>query len=291
MKKTIKLILSAWCLAACGGTVPDAGSDIDTGGWTLFHVDIESLGLGSSVLEGQWEDGARIGVFGSEQGDNAEFFMKKADAGLQAATFYGTVVKGSPVVAYFPFESGLALEDGALPCDLAGIQAYCGPEASVAEHFLSYTPRSFAVADGDGVLHFRYPMGLLEVLFTFESAVDVTAMTLSSAGGLSGRLLVHADGRVLPGPVSRTSVSLDFGGASVSTKAADGSYNGFVFVLPPASYGAGDLVLDVETTADPLHVVLPAVEVKRVEGTAFSASAVHVGAGLPGYGTTPGILE
>lgn len=290
MKKYIIPVLAALLLAGCQKTVKDEGTDIDTGGYTLFNVDIEALDLGiGAPVQGVWADGARIGVFGNVAGSNAAFNLKHSDAGLSAASFYGELVVGNEITAYAPFEEGLTLDGGAIPCDLAYNQEY-DAEASIEAGFVKYCPRSFAALE-DGELHFRYPMGLLKVVFTFDEAVTVKSINLTATKGISGRMGVLPDGKILTSDVTRKSIALALPAAGVSSKDAQGGFTPFWFVIPPAAYAAGDLTLEITTTDEAIRVQLKELEVKRVEGKEFSVAAVEVNSSLPGFETTPGFLE
>ena len=291
-KYIIPLLLAVSSVAACQKTVKDEGKDINLEGYTMFNVDIEAVDLdGGAASQAVWADGASIGIFGSESGSNACFNIKRSDAGLSAASFYGELVKGSQIAAYAPYENGLSRENGAIPLDLAAVQPF-ESDASVASHFISLCPRIFASLGKDKALHFAYPLGLLNVSITFDEAIEVQGMKLSSnSKGLSGRMGVLPSGETATTSVSRSEISLDFGGTAVSSKDADGGFTSFLFVLPPAEYAAGELSLEITTAEELIRVQLPAIEVKRVEGKDFVIANTEVGSGLPGFETQPGILE
>jgi len=290
MKKYIIPVLAAFLLIGCEKTVKDEGKDINTEGYTLFGVDIEALDLGSGTPSTEvWAEGARIGVFGDEAGENAAFNIKRSDAGLSAASFYGELVKGSSISAYAPYEDGITLDGGALPCNLPSEQEY--DSAKSAEQVLKqYCPRVFASLGEDGKLHFRYPMGLLKVVFNFDEPISITSMKLSSSKGISGRLGVLPSGEILAGAVARKDITLSFGSPTGSADNANEPVP-FWFVLPPADYAAGELILEVSTLDESIRVQLSETEVKRVEGKEFSIASVEVSSTLPGFDITPGILE
>ena len=133
------------CLAvlfAC--EVKDNGADIDLSGYTRFSVDMEEITLGDFPGQRVWQDGDMIGVFGSEQGTNVGFFLKEASEGKTVAEFYGPLVKGSQVVAYFPYNRSVAMENGGLPCELATVQVF-DKEQSAQSQFLAYSSRASTV--------------------------------------------------------------------------------------------------------------------------------------------------
>ncbi len=289
MKKHIIYPMIALALCACSPAGKDNGEDIDTSGYTVFSVDIENLSLGGAAQGGVWEEGASIGVFGSEQGDNEQYFLRRDAAGLQAATFYGSVVKGK-VSAYSPFAQGTVSHDGTLPCELSPVQEFDAASGK-EEWFLRYNPRTFASADSEGTLHFRYPMGLMSVRFEFQEEIEITSFTLNCSRGISGRLDVNANGEVSASGLSHKYISLDLGDAGVSNKTEDG-FTEFLLALPPGVYQSGELRLNVITGEDEMEVVLGETEIRRVEGAELPVTAISVGTSdLPGFEKEHGYLE
>lgn len=286
MKKYIIPIVLI-CLSACVKTTPDSGADIDKDGYTFFSVDIENLAIGNASIPGSWNAGDRIGVFGSESGSNVPYYLKRGGEGLQAAAFYGGLVKGN-VLAYAPFDQ--TVSSAAIPCELARVQRFQAG-ADKAAWFLQYNPRTFAARGEDGVLHFHYPFGLMSISFEFVEPIDVQAITLKSTGGLSGWLEADWSGAVRPGALAHKDISLDLGGGVVSSK-TDAAFTEFLFVLPPAVYAAGELSLTVVTPSEEMSLSLKELEVKRVDNTHFPVTSVVVtSSDLPGFDKVDGYLE
>lgn len=289
MKKYIIPIVLICLACACVKTKPDTGEDIDKSGYTFFGVDIENLSIGGVPVPGSWDDGDQIGVFGSEAGANVPYYLKRGGEGLQAAAFYGGLVKGD-VLAYAPFDKTVSATEDAIPCELERVQLF-QPGADKTAWFLQYNPRTFAARGEDGILHFRYPMGLMSVRFEFADPIQVQAITIRGENGLSGWLEADWDGDVRPSALSHKEISLNLSGESVSSKTGDG-FTEFLFVLPPAVYEAGALTLDVVTPDEEMFLGLQEVEIKRVDNTVFPVTNIVVtSSDLPGFGKVDGYLE
>lgn len=286
MKKYI-LPLVLCCLCACIKETPDNGADIDKSGHTLFNVDIENLSIGQVKIPGQWESGDQIGVFGSESGSNIPYYLKRGGEGLQAAAFYGELVKGD-VLAYAPYDQ--AATSPAVLCYLERLQQY-QPEVDKSDWFLRYNPRTFAVPGADGVLHFTYPMGLLSVRFEFIRPIEIQEITLNSTVGISGSLEADWNGCIRPSSLSHKEISLDLGGKAIPSKVGN-TFAEFLFVLPPAVYPEEELSLLVVTAEEEMTIQLHELEIKRVESADFPVCSVVVSSSdLPGYQKEEGYLE
>ena len=143
MKKAIYISACAAVLISC--EVKDQGTDIDVSGHTIFRVDMEAVTFGDTQ-EKIWAEGDMIGVFGSEQGSNVGFYLKESSEGESVAEFYGPLVKGSSIRAYFPYEKGIETGVDGIPCALASVQEYSA-DATALTHFMKYSTRAFAVLD------------------------------------------------------------------------------------------------------------------------------------------------
>lgn len=286
MKKYIIPIVLC-CLCACNKVTPDTGDDIDKSGHTLFSVDIENLSLGQVKVPGKWESGDQIGVFGSESGSNLPYYLKRGGEGLQAAAFYGGLVKGK-VLAYAPYDQ--TASSPAVLCNLERVQQY-EPDVDKTTWFLRYNPRTFAALGEDGVLHFTYPMGLLSVRFEFKEVIEIQEIILSSTQGISGTLEADWSGTVQPSALSHKDIALDLGGEIIPSKVG-GTFSEFLFVLPPAVYADEALTLNVLTTGEEMVLPMRQLEIKRVESSDFPVCSVVVtSSDLPGYEKEDGYLE
>lgn len=286
MKKYIIPIVLC-CLCACNKEIPDNGADIDKSGHTLFSVDIENLSLGQVNIPGKWEGGDQIGVFGSESGSNVPYYLKRGGEGLQAAAFYGELVRGN-VLAYAPYDK--AATSPAVLCSLERLQQY-QPDVDKTEWFIRYNPRTFAVPGEDGVLHFTYPMGLMSVKFEFKDLIEIKEIYLSSTEGISGYLEADWNGNIRPSALSHKEIVLDLGGETVPSKVED-TLSEFLFVLPPAVYGEDELTLNVVTTVEEMIIHLQQLEIKRIENVYFPVCSIVVtSSDLPGYQKEDGYLE
>ena len=290
MRKTIFLTMCLAALFSC--EMKDNGTDIDLSGYTVFKVDMEAITIDGDI-SGQrvWKQGDMIGVFGSEQGDNAGFYLKQASDGKTVAEFYGPLVKGDNVRACFPYDRSMAAERGGLPCELAPTQLY-DPQKTALEHYLTYSTRAFATLDDNNEFHFAYPYGILEVVIALDEPVIMTGARLSGQGPLSGKFLMDAGNELVATDISQNGLSLDFGGKEYSSK--DGARNAAMyFVLPPAVYAAGELTLEIDVKGEAsMAVLLDQIDVHRVDCSEFSVTSVAVNlSDIPGLEIKDGYLE
>lgn len=265
------MLIPLW---ACNDVAGDKGEDIDKSGYTIFQVDTEDLDIAGSEVAGTWKNGDCIGVFGSEAGSNVPYSLKRSGEGLQAAAFYGELVKGD-IQAYFPYADGVAADGETLPCELSYVQVF-DPQASFTEYFLRYNSRSFASLGSDATLHFRYPMGLMDLQIGFDEPVAVNSITLNSSMGISGRLDVDASGQVVDSGLAHKYITLDLGSDPVPSKTGS-AITHFLFVLPPRTYATGDLSLVIDTADEEIHIMMRETVIQRVMNTEFPVTSITVG--------------
>lgn len=290
MKKLI--IITIYLVAVISCEVKDNGADIDVSGYTRFTVDMEAISMSGDVSDQRvWTEGDMIGVFGSEQGNNVGFYLKEDSEGKTIADFYGPVVKGNNVTAYFPYGRSVKKEADGLPCELSSLQNH-DPELSAMSQFLAYSLRAFATLDGNGEFHFAYPFGMLEVVVALDEAIVMTGASLKGLVPLSGLFLVDEEYRITATDLSSENISLDFKGKEISSKVGD-EYAVLRFVLPPASYSAGDLILRLqEKGGEDMEVQLGHVSVERIDCSSFSVSSIIVGVSdIPELDINDGYLE
>ena len=272
--------------------VKDNGTDIDLSGYTRFNVDMEAISMSGDLTEQRaWNEGDMIGVFGSDQGDNVGFYLKEDSQGKTVADFYGPVVKGADIIAYFPYSRTVEKEAEGLPCELASQQILDTSQSSL-EHFLAYSTRAFASLDDNKEFHFAYPFGMLEVVIGLDESIVMTGASLAGSLPISGRFLVNAGLSVSATDLASEYISLDFNGQEIYSKVGD-EYAVLRFVIPPALYSAGDLILKLqEKNGEVMEVQLGHVTVERVDCSSFSVSSITVGVSdIPELDINDGYLE
>ena len=263
----IFILIAAAVFAGCTVTKDKEYGPVDESGYTLVQADVESLLFGDD--QRVWPEGAAIGVYGSEMGDNEPFVIKYAGEGLKTAGFYGPMVKGT-LLAYFPYSESYVGDASAMPYSIESEQVYV---SDPVEMFENYTPMAFAGMT-DGKLKFSYPNGLLKVTVESRSAVTVKQVRITSAESkLSGLGVFHADSRVSMTESSQNYVELDCGDG-VSATAADGTLNGFYLVLAPGTYDDLQLSVTLEGADAPFACAIPEVEIKKISATDFSMVTV-----------------
>ena len=263
----IFILIAAAVIAGCTVKKDKEYGPVDESGYTLVQADVESLLFGDD--QRVWPEGAAIGVYGSEMGDNEPFVIKYAGEGLKTAGFYGPMVKGT-LLAYFPYSESYIGDASAMSYSIESEQVYV---SDPVEMFENYTPMAFAGMT-DGKLKFSYPNGLLKVTVESQSAVTVKQVKITSADSkLSGLGVFHADSRVSMTESSQNYVELDCGDG-VSATAADGTLNGFYLVLAPGTYDDLQLSVTLEGADAPFACAIPEVEIKKISATDFSMVTV-----------------
>lgn len=281
--------ICATLLLSC--EMKDKGTDIDLSGHTIFKVDMEGISFGGLSEDRVWKDGDMIGVFGSEQGDNEGFYLKTSFEGETVAEFYGPLVKGELIRAYFPYDKTLKDGVNGIPCTLSSVQAYDSQKNSV-EFFKDCSRTAFAVLDETGEFHFKYPFGIIEIIMALDAPVEMTGASLSGRSPVSGVFEINEQGLPVPTDVSQNVITLDFGGAVVPSKDSEDPAV-LRFVLPPAFYFAGDLSLEVNVQdGQDFIVLLGDVAVERVDCSDFTVSSTIVTlSDIPGLEVEDGYLE
>ena len=261
-------ILTLLCLAApcCTREVPADLPDVEPGLQTVLSADIESLLLGEERRT--WPDGACIGVFGSDRGDNEKYLLRRADAGLSSALFYGPAVGGDVVAAYYPYRADYSAAAGEMNVQ---VDAASG-------QFLRYCPQAYAFL-ADGALKFRYPCGMLAVQLALDEDLTVLSVACSSASrALAGIGTVDADGLALAdGALQEVVLSC---GGGVPSRDAAGNITPFYLVLAPGCYDdlSVRIALDGE---EPATFQTGRIEIPRVDASRFTLASVIVRGGGP----------
>ena len=210
-------ILSALCLlSSCSVEEGKDIFDVPYTGYTLFEADFESVDMLGSESSFVMSPQNGIGVFGSEKGTNEKYTLKKAFDGKAAGEFYGPVVSGEKIMAYYPYTEGMNLYDGTLPYTISPAQSY-SQNVSVLDHFLAYSEYAYAFAQNDNKLRFGYVSGLLAVEVAFVEAVTITSIELISAeANISGVGKVHSDMTASIGESGSKHLKVDFGDGIIS---------------------------------------------------------------------------
>ena len=286
---TISAVLSLF--VCCTKPSADSADELNLDGRTVFSVDTEEINLGGGdSFRDVWKEGDRIGVYAPGSDIAIPFELRRSSEGKSEALFYGPVVYGEGVSACYPYEKARTLQESKMPVELASRQIFDAQDSNLSA-FLRNSGPALAF-ESEGILHFRYSLGLLAVSVKFDETLYVKSMTLSSEGGLSGLLLVGDDGRAASSPISSSSITLDFGGELVPTRGPSGEFTVFRFVLPPATYPARSLSLAIATEDETINVALGEIAVERVSGAGFAVANVTVSSGaIPGFTPSDGYLE
>lgn len=263
MKKYLLSILGIFALAACVKRVPEELPPLPLDGRTTVEAKIESLLLGGDSRV--WPEGAAIGICGSLSGTNAKYLLRKADASLSDAVFYGPQVEGK-VAAYYPWSPSYSGAWGRMTAVLDNRQAYI-PDNGPVDQFLTYSPLAFGF-EKEGKLYFGYPFGMLSIKVALEEDLLLEGITLGSESlPFAGTGMVTEEGMQFGAGASHV-LDLVFD-EPVPVKDDAGNLMPFYVVMPPFDYP--DLTIVFHFTGEPPFVCnVGEIAVPRVDATSFS---------------------
>ena len=276
MERIIYIIPLLACLLF-GSCEVQEREDVTQEGYTTITCDIESLLLDS--LERVWPEDACIGVYGSEQGDNEPFYLRKADSDLKEGEFYGPEVSGEKIAAYYPYSSSYFAGVEAFPVSLRPVQEYLGGDA--VSSYLRYSPRAFAF-NKDGILRFEYPFGLVRFRMELLDVAAVNKIVFSSLSEpLAGSGKITADGLIMDAD-SPVKVVLDCADAAIKDDA--GNYVDFYLTVVPGTYQEISVEFYLDGESKPLCCSATGFEVPRISAGDFVAvSVIMKGSGPEGF--------
>lgn len=278
MKRILYISLLTCLLAACTKQVPAPKEDFSREGYTLLPANIETLLLGDGTKR-TWSEDAAIGVYGSTLGRNERYLLRKADAGLENGEFYGPLVSGSVIAAYYPFAASVSGSAESMNSYLSASQSFtAGVEAQ--EQFLGYCPTAYAFLS-DGKLAFRYPCGILKVTVYLEETLHVLSVSLTDgAVPLAGPMYVTPAGASLDSALGSHTITLDCG-AGIPTKDGSGKFQPFYLVLLAGDYSNLTLSVSIQEEAQPIVCPISSLRIPRIDASNFSMGAVTVQSGGP----------
>lgn len=279
MKKCILLILCFILFVSCVKQVPEELAPIDFEGRTTVDAVIESLLLGKDTR--LWPEDAAIGLCGSVSGTNEKYLLRKADASLREAVFYGPKVVGN-VASYYPWNPSYTGSWGRMTVTLDNNQKYVQTSGAL-EQFISYCPMAFGFESG-GKVEFQYPFGVLAVKVALEEDLQLDGIILSSESiPFAGTGIVTKEGITFPESASR-SINLSFD-APASIHDGSGNPVPFYFILPPFEFH--DLKIDFRFSGEePFVCDVGDIQVPRIDASSFSLLSIVVGTNGP-EGFTP----
>ena len=277
MRYNLFAILSITCLlASCSADGDKDMFDVDRTGYTLFEADFEAVDMDGDNFEGVWDKDLAIGVFGSEAGENVKYTLKNAYDGKSAGEFYGPVVKGDRIMAYYPYSEGYALYEGGMSYTLPSTQVYAS-ENTLLEHFCSYAGYAFAFNKSDNKLKFGYAAGLLSIKFVFNNPIKITAIELvSENSNIAGVAKLNADMSVAFGSGAVKTVGVNFGQGILSKN--DAGFAQYPVVLAAGQYESLSLIVKAEGYDDIICELDP-FEIERISVGDYRLTEVVVSVG------------
>lgn len=259
--KFIFILIVTSVITGCTLTKDKEFAPIDENGYTLVYTDFKALKFSEDQL--LWPEGAAIGVFGTEMGNNEAYVIKNAYVEHSQASFYGPLVKGQ-IAAYYPYDSSYIGDADAMPMNLEADQAY---DADLKAMYLKYNPTAFAHLS-DGKMDFYYPTGLLCLQLGFPEAETVKNLRLDSqTTGLSGLGVVSGDGTVQMTESASRYVTLDCGEGLVTMGEGE-VLTSFPVVLLPGTYDDLQVSVYLEGSEQPFVCKLPEVVIEKIDASA-----------------------
>lgn len=268
------LICSALLATGCEPESRESLPDVTQNGTTVIRADIESLLLGQDNRV--WPEGAYVGVFGSESGTNEKYVLKQAGEGLASAEFYGPLVSGETIAAYYPWSDTFTGRAEAMPANLLPDQDYA--DTSAVAIFQQYCPAAYSCMK-DRRMKFFYPFGMLRVTVELYDCLKVQRITFTAAGSaVAGKGVILPDG----------SLRMEGGGAGTATlRCGNGietirgeAFTPFYMTLLPGVYPEANLVIYAEGE-DPIVCRLDGISIPRIDASEFKLASVGVKAGGP----------
>ena len=277
MRYNLFAILSITCLlASCSADGDKDMFDVDRTGYTLFEADFEAVDMDGDNFEGVWDKDLAIGVFGSEAGENVKYTLKNAYDGKASGEFYGPVVKGEQIMAYYPYSEGYALYDGGMSYTLSSTQVYVS-ENTLLEHFCANAGYAFAFNNSDNKLKFGYASGLFLIKIGFKNPIKVTAIELvSENNNIAGVAKLNPDMSVAFGAGAVKTVCIDFGQGIWSQE--NGVLAQYPVVLAAGYYEDVKLVIKAKGYDD-LICQLDPFEIERISVGDYKLTEVVVSVG------------
>ena len=277
MRYNLFAILSITCLlASCSADGDKDMFDVDRTGYTLFEADFEAVDMDGDNFEGVWDKDLAIGVFGSEAGENVKYTLKNAYDGKTSGEFYGPVVKGEQIMAYYPYSEGYALYDGGMSYTLSSTQVYVS-ENTLLEHFCANAGCAFAFNNSDNKLKFGYAAGLLSIKFGFNNPIKITGIELvSENSNIAGVAKLNADMSVAFGSGAVKTVGVNFGQGILSKN--DDGFAQYPIVLAAGQYESLKLIVKAEGYDDIICELDPFV-IERISVGDYKLTEVVVSVG------------
>ena len=277
MRYNLFAILSITCLlASCSADGDKDMFDVARTGYTLFEADFEAVDMDGDNFEGLWDKDLAIGVFGSEAGENVKYTLKNAYDGKAAGEFYGPVVKGDRIMAYYPYSEGYALYEGGMSYTLPSTQVYAS-ENTLLEHFCSYAGYAYAFNNSDNKLKFGYAAGLLSIQIRFNNPIKITAVQLvSENSNIAGVAKLNADMSVAFGSGAVKTVGVNFSQGILSKN--DDGFAQYPVVLAAGQYESLKLIVKAEGYDDIICELDP-FEIERISVGDYKLTEVVVSVG------------
>lgn len=275
MNRSIAYCLTVLYVVTAASCRPaeDERFDLPVQGQTVFTADFTAMTIGQDETFWKWDSGDEIGVFGSSEGTNERYVLKKSGYGVSEAEFYGPEVSGEQIFAYYPYLKDFALSDGKMVFELLSRQIW-SRETSVAEQFRNQVTRAFAFLEDNDRLTFGYPQGVLAMELKFIEPSIVKSIILSSETiNLAGIGYVSEGFHAEMDQMNLYPIVLDCPDGVQSE--TDGKLTQFPIVMTAGKYT--DLKLRVEVEGKPAYTChLPAFEISYSKSECLDVKTIEL---------------
>ena len=278
LSKTI-ILMSALLACACSPEQKEDIFDVPQTGYTFFEADFDAVTLDGDQAQQLWEKEVGIGVYGSVEGNNEEYTLKKAFDGKPAGEFYGPKVSGETIMAYYPYSEDFSLFEGKLMYSLSPLQEFDGA-TSIYDQFLKYAGYAYAFNENSSRLKFGYASGVLTVEVRLSGNETVRGIELSAQTPIAGIGGVSVDRRISLSESGARTIVLDCG-EGISSQDG-GTYVKFPVVMPAGEYEGVTITLKLDGKNDVVSD-LEALEVVCMDADACLVSEVVISNGLGGF--------
>ena len=193
------------------------------------------------------------------------------------ADFYGPLVSGETITAYYPWSDTYTGRAEAMPMEVPVEQEYA--DVSSVEVFGKYCPTAYACMKGSN-MDFFYPAGLLRVIVDLPEAINVTGIVFSSPGGaVAGKGAVLPDGGIeMAGGASETVLLAC--AEPVATIRPEGEAVNFHITTLPGTFAVATLIIYVQGE-DPIVCTLDGITIPRISASDYKVASVKVHSGGP----------
>lgn len=235
----------ALCVAACS-----KNEESQTPGtsqqkvYTIFTAVAEPLDFlseaGIADYDFSWPESGYVGIFGSEQGDNARYTIDGELSGEGEAYLYGPEVSGEQILAYYPYQASGDSSAEHIAVSIPQEQTF----VPAAEFYSLFAENSTLVGQYDPEaerIRFHYPFGCLIIDLKIDGTIRNISI-MSESMKLSGNAYVDQQLHIQMASTASDRIEIPCTEPLVTSEAQPARIH---LIMPPQSYPAGDLTVTI----------------------------------------------